>query len=240
MARYAELPTGITKNAEPKTGYTNRPPPPITQTEQVLTANLNQRMEAKKQVDGENMKMGYTPEQEQQFASLRNSRNRLYTEFNEGQWTADQVKQMDEKLTSRENSILPQPLKVPPSPQQQFELSLTKHPVTGQMGRILNNGKWEPLSGGMTAAERTSAYETAYKILTKIEKQGEATVEVPPDPNDVQAYVQQMETSGVESQGVISGQGQAPPGQAPPEELDRAAKIERMSQLRAKAAGKSS
>ena len=135
--------------------------------EKAMAEKLGARINAKKKVDSQNMRWGYTPEQEKQIAGFQSARNKLLKGLQDGEWTPEQVQQMDAQITLKENAILPQLLKSPPTPQQLFQSAQVTDPRTGMRMYQANNGKYELVPGQPTHKEMLELQKEVTEMLTE-------------------------------------------------------------------------
>jgi len=177
--------------------------------ERAAATRLGARMQAKGQIDSRNKRMDYTPAQRKQISTLRESRAKLEAEFSNGQHTPEQMLEFEEQLYLQEQSIMPQPTEAPPSAQEIFEQSLTKHPVTGQLGRVLNSGKWEPLSNGYSPAERVKlavlARESIEAEVLSYDKEGKPNKYAVATADKVNEWINTFQTAGIQTNAITSG-----------------------------------
>ena len=135
------------------------------QNERIMAAKLGARMGAKKKLDTQGMRMGYTPVQERKRSALMDVRGKLESEFSEGKWTAEQMKQLEEQVTLKENAILPQMMRQQPTSQEQFNSAVVQDPVTGIRFTTDKSGNYKPLSTGMTSADRLKLVKEAREAI---------------------------------------------------------------------------
>ncbi len=133
--------------------------------ERAAAARLGARMGAKKKLDKQGLRLGYTPVQERMRSALRESRAKLEQEWADKKWTEDQMFQLESQLFLKEQAIMPQMIKQPPTPQEQFQQSLVQDQVTGIRYTRKNNGDYSPLSGGLSATDRMKLAKIAVEAI---------------------------------------------------------------------------
>ena len=179
--------------------------------EKAMALKLATRMEAKGQLDTEGMRPGYTPAQEQRKQALRDSRAKLEAEFAEYKHTPEQMKQFEEQITLQEQAILPQLIRQPPTPMEQFMGNQIVDPVTGVRLYSDGKGKWIEVPGQPDQATRLKYWELAQKPIMEPDGKG-GYIEKMRSVEEQQQYVAAMLGTTMAIGGITGGAPGVEPG----------------------------
>ncbi len=131
------------------------------EVEKAAAARLGARMGAKKKLDEQGMRLGYTPAQERSKSALRNARAKLEGQFADGRHTPEQMLQFENQIFLKEQAIMPQMIRQQPTPQETLQASIVTLP-NGRVGQLDDKGLFKEIdTGSVTFKDWNNAVKNA-------------------------------------------------------------------------------
>lgn len=195
------------------------------QNERIMAAQFAARMGAKQKIDQQELKMGYSPAQERERSALRDVRSKLEKDFANKELTPIQLKQMQEQVTQKEQAILPQMMRKPPTSQEQYQQKEFVSERTGMRMYMTNAGKIELSPDQPTFKERSAVASEVVKMLSVPiqNSEGKTIGHHVPTPEEINAGIAAILFPIMKAGGDIGGaQQQMQQNVRPPAELREA------------------